>query len=381
MKRSSFLLVLSAIYLVLLMIQPSAVLAEQIAADRASDEISVRIDPEVIVARQPGRYIGWPSIAATEDGELLAVFSGDRDWHLCPWGKIFLTRSSDGGETWSDPVIAVDTPLDDRDAGILVAPDGSLLITFNASLVFDMPEKYPQYQDYARSLDAETREKWEHQWVFRSTDGGKTFTPQGPVPTGTPHGPAVLADGRLLMVRTEVYESHDLGKTWNKIAEIPQPEDWKSSNAFMSESHAVETDDGRIVALARYRDKKTPDYNLRQLESSDGGHTWSAITATGMEGFPPHLLKLDNGWLVASYARRVAPLGQRVCVSMDHGRTWKVQDEVELSNAIPQSPIDLGYPASAQLPDGSIYTVYYQVADASHDEMPSLMGTLWRLSE
>ena len=50
---------------------------------------------------------------------MLVVFSGDRDAHVCPWGKVQLLRSRDGGATWSDPVSICDTPLDDRDAGIL----------------------------------------------------------------------------------------------------------------------------------------------------------------------------------------------------------------------------------------------------------------------
>ena len=36
---------------------------------------------------------------------------------------------------------------------------------------------------------------------------------------------------------------------------------------------------------------------------------------------------------------------------------------------------DLGYPASAQLPDGSIITVYYQ--SENHGEKPCLMATKW----
>lgn len=345
----------------------------------AMDQVRVTVFDDQLVSRQPDRYIGWPSVVATSEGELLAVFSGDRDWHLCPWGKIYLTRSSDGGETWSNPVIAVDTPLDDRDAGILIAHDGSVLITFNASLVFDKPAKYPQYQEYAKSLNPDTRQQWEHQWVYRSIDGGKTFSAQGTVPTGTPHGPTLLSDGRLLMVRPDVYESHDLGQSWNKIAEIEQPADWKSNNAFLSEMHAVEADDGRIVALARYRDKANNDHALRQMDSFDGGHTWTPLRSTGMVGYPPHVLKLSNGWLVATYARRIAPLGQRATISKNNGQTWLHEQEVLLSDAIAQSPIDLGYPATAEFSDGELFTVYYQVADESHKEMPSLMGTRWRL--
>ena len=43
-----------------------------------------------VICKQPGRYIGWPTVARTKTGELLAVFSGDREEHVCPWGKTHL---------------------------------------------------------------------------------------------------------------------------------------------------------------------------------------------------------------------------------------------------------------------------------------------------
>ena len=73
-----------------------------------------------VICRRPGRYLAWPTIARTEDGELLVVFSGEREEHSCPYGKTQLIRSADGGLTWSDPVTIADAPLDVRDAGILV---------------------------------------------------------------------------------------------------------------------------------------------------------------------------------------------------------------------------------------------------------------------
>ena len=63
-----------------------------------------RIYATRIICQQPGRYIGWPTITKTHSGELLTVFSGDRDAHVCPWGKTQLIRSQDNGESWSHPV-------------------------------------------------------------------------------------------------------------------------------------------------------------------------------------------------------------------------------------------------------------------------------------
>ena len=36
-----------------------------------------------VICKQLRRYIGWPTITRTRAGELLAVFSGDREEHIC----------------------------------------------------------------------------------------------------------------------------------------------------------------------------------------------------------------------------------------------------------------------------------------------------------
>ena len=33
------------------------------------------------------RYIGWPTVCRLANGDLLTVFSGDRDSHICPWAR------------------------------------------------------------------------------------------------------------------------------------------------------------------------------------------------------------------------------------------------------------------------------------------------------
>lgn len=52
------------------------------------------------ICEQPRRYVGWPTLARGGDGVLHALFSGDRDGHVCPFGKSYYTRSADDGQTW-----------------------------------------------------------------------------------------------------------------------------------------------------------------------------------------------------------------------------------------------------------------------------------------
>jgi len=361
----------------------------------AEQKIAVIITTKVI-CKEPGRYIGWPTIAKTREGELLIVFSGDRDEHVCPWGKTQMVRSRDGGKTWTTPVIINNTPLDDRDAGIIETTKGTLLVSWFTSLAFDTPGAgwvtqniRDEWKRHSEKLNSKIRKQWLGQWIRRSVDAGKTW--EEPIRTivFTPHGPIQLKDGRLLnfgldnrstknekeVAAAEV--SSDDGKTWHVIGTVPFPDhipEIKYASLFYDEPHVVETNSGKLVAMFRVETREKEHCFLYQAESSDGGRTWTKAHKTPIWGYPPHLIRLKNGWLLVVYGRRIPPFGERACISRDGGGTWDVKNEIVLSNA-PND--DLGYPCSVQLDDDSILTVYYQIDKPG--EKPCLMGTHWRL--
>lgn len=350
-----------------------------------------------VLCKEPGRYIGWPTVCARKDGELLAVFSGDRDEHVCPFGKVQMVRSSDQGTTWTPPANISNTPLDDRDSGIVELSNGDLVVSWFTSVAYQasirdrskLTPGSPRFYWWLHDEKLTPAEKKEGLGYFtiRSSDGGKTWEAPVRSPGTAPHGPIVLKDGRLLFVgitysehfglynsdRAEisVAESRDQGRSWQRIGAIGLPEGEKMSD--FHEPHAVETSDGRIVAQVRYHGKGGC---LRQAESNDGGKTWTVAQPTQLAGYPPHLIRLRDGKLVTVYGRRFGAFGEYACVSADQGRTWDVANEIKLASHFDG---DLGYPASAQLPDGSILTVYYQ-ADKK-GEKTCLMGTRWRLKD
>ena len=82
-------------------------------------------------------YCGWPTVARKADGELIVVYSGGRESHVCPFGRVEMIRSQDNGETWSWPQVLLDGPIDDRDAGVLVTKTGSILVTTFTSLAYE----------------------------------------------------------------------------------------------------------------------------------------------------------------------------------------------------------------------------------------------------
>jgi hypothetical protein len=127
---------------------------------------------------------------------------------------------------------------------------------------------------------------------------------------------------------------------------------------------------------------------LWETYSDDNGETWVDPFPTPLWGFPPHLMLHSDGRVVVAYGRRKPPFGQRAAVSAD-GITWREEDEIVLRVDAPNK--DLGYPASVELADGRVLTVYYQ----SHPgdtlrppegpppdrHKPDIYGTVWRMPD
>lgn len=332
------------------------------------------------------RYLGWATIAKTRAGELIVAFSGDRDSHVDPWGKTQIIRSLDQGKTWSKEETITNSPLDDRDAGIIQTKKGTLVVSWFTSIVAinndpRFPGAYDRYRRHGEKLTQEIRDQWLGNWTRRSEDNGKTW--EKPVRTiGTaPHGPISLHDGRLLYMglatfdgkpEVSIEESKDDGRSWQLISRIPKPADLLPG---WSEPHIVELKSGKIIGMIRYQPRPGP-HHLLQTESTDGGKTWSPVHSTGIWGLPPHIIQLKNGWLVMAYGYRKPPYGERACISRDEGKTWDLKNEVLLTGAPGQ---DLGYPSSVELDDGSILTVYYQ--PEKYGQPTFLWSTHWKLKE
>src|SRR5947199_10649910 len=81
------------------------------------------------ISFQPQYYHGWPTVTRRPNGDLVLVVSGGREGHICPFGRVEMMVSHDQGATWSWPQTILDSPSDDRDAGILETAKGTLLAT------------------------------------------------------------------------------------------------------------------------------------------------------------------------------------------------------------------------------------------------------------
>jgi hypothetical protein len=90
-------------------------------------------------------------------------------------------------------------------------------------------------------------------------------------------------------------------------------------------------------------------------------------------GSPPHLLQHTSGALICVYGRREPPYGQRAMFSRDGGANWDADYILDDSAANP----DLGYPATVELKDGRLLTVYYENTGGRS----SIMQQIWELPE
>src|SRR5260221_4717222 len=95
------------------------------------------VDEVRTISLQPQYYHGWPTVTRRRNGDLVLVVSGGREGHICPFGRVEMMGSHDQGATWHWPHIILDSPSDDRDAGILETGKGTLLATTFTSLAYE----------------------------------------------------------------------------------------------------------------------------------------------------------------------------------------------------------------------------------------------------
>ena len=356
-----------------------------------------------IVCRLAGErlsYFGWPSVARLQDGTLLVASSGLRSEHICPWGKTVLNASQDGGRTWSAPRVIHNSPIDDRDAGIVHLGEQRVLVTwFTSDTRQYAGEEWvrrwlgeAELADWQAEMITWTDEivrRWLGSWIIHSQDGGATWGTPVRAPVSSPHGPARLANGDLLYLgkdanhlgegRILAARSQDEGQTWTVTGTVPLYPGTGAGNYH--EPHVLELPGGRLVGMIRVENNHGPDleqaglvnFSLMQTESDDQGQTWSIPRPLGFHGSPPHLLLHSSGVLVCVYGYRQPGFGQRAMLSSDQGATWELDWIIRDDG--PDG--DLGYPASVELEDGSILTVYYQKTPG--DSRCSLLWSRWTL--
>jgi len=357
---------------------------------------SIELLDTKVISWKPPLYHGWPTLARRSNGELLLAFSGGRESHVCPFGRLEWMRSKDNGVTWGWPQVLYDGPIDDRDAGIVETAEGSILVSTFTSLAYEPklaraekaspgepgafsdPKLLLEWQAVHHRLTAEQRKAELGNYMLRSTDGGITWSNRYRVPLNSPHGPVALQDGRLLYVgkaihgddRVGVCESKDDGLVWDWLATIPQrPGD---DPKLYHELHLIDAQDGSLVCHIRNENKADAGHTL-QCESKDGGRTWTIPHTIGVWGLPSHLLRMRDGNFLMSYGHRRKPLGVQARISRNHGRSWSEPIAISADGI----SSDLGYPSTVECADGTMVTIWYEVLKDS--PLAQLRQARWKL--
>lgn len=297
------------------------------------------------------RHVAFPGICKTKRGTLLVVYregythaSGKPDD-----GRVMLVRSSDGGRTWGQGELVADDPkMDDRNASIASMGDGTLVVLW---------DKYLHGHHH-----------WA--WMSWSKDEGRTWSEPLRVSKNEnvhTRSPVLdLGNGKWLVPYSESTHSKTAAtffaifdpktRQFEEIAVTP-----RGQRNIADEVCVARASDGHLVALIR----SNVDPQLFQIESRDEGRTWSKARPNGIPSqfTPADLIRLDRGWLVASFSFRERR-NERLVVSRDGGKTWDVENSADVFDGTKSVGGDRSYPASVQLDDRTIGTVLYETRPA-----------------
>jgi hypothetical protein len=353
------------------------VLVAATASAGAASAADVPVE-HVMVYHQKGRFGGWPAnhgIWAWGD-EILVGFSAGYHKDLGPERhnidhdkpeEHLLARSLDGGKTWS-----IENPAE---AHVLLGTAGMRHGIVPPGYSEPEPVDCPGGIDFTHPDFAMTcRMSGVHTGVSRfyySYDRGRSWKGPFRLPLFGQPGIAARTDyivngprdcmlfltasknnereGRPICVRTI-----DGGKTWELLSFIgPEP----AGYAIMPST--VRLSPRELVTTIRRNQGGEKARNwIEAWRSNDDGRSWSfvnePVSDTG-EGNPPALIKLADGRLCLTYARRAQPFGIFTKLSRDAGATWS--DPITLR--ADGGGRDLGYTRAVQRPDGRVVTLYY----------------------
>ena len=364
----------------------------------------VTVSGEVTSLGTPGDY--KPCVAKLPSGELVLVaFSAmalpgparkQRE-------EILLFRSGDGGRTWSRPQnLTADIGLVGREPYFSILSDGTMFLTVT---VFTNDVRNPA--GYGQS------------YVYRSEDGGRTWTSMLAEPDGldrtsastvTTRNILEMHDGSLLLGvggrglglsdSDYVWRSHDRGRSWSERYPIHVEglgEDFPSP--FLGEAVLWQVATGKVYVIARVDPRYLPQpgdvvpnaetFNdqcnrMALYETTDEGRTVRPVRALGVLGeMYPALLQLKDGRLLLTFTvRRLhTPLGVRAVIGEELRDDIRFDMEHDRLLLDTKTPPDVtsggGFGRTVQLDDGMLVTSY-SWRDAEH--VTHIEVVRWRLS-
>ena len=291
-----------------------------------------------------GGYAAFPDICRLPSGELFCVFYSGFGHVSTPnaqWpkgGRIMAVRSRDNGQKWSKPSVIMDTDLDDRDPSVASLRDGTRLLNWftshNGRLSIWLARSTDQGQSWSRPAEL----------VLQSSYRFACSSPVRELPDHSLILGLYHEDPTKNLAFGATVKSYDGGKTWKDLASIGE----RSGVYLDAETDVVPLDGGKLLAALR-----SSKADMRFSESTDWGKTWGPVRSAGFHGESPYLLRHTSGTILLAHR---APA---TCVhwTVNNGKTWQGPVQIDTVNG--------AYPSMVELPDGSVYCVYYEEGKGS----------------
>jgi hypothetical protein len=269
-----------------------------------------------------------PAACVARDGTVVVIF-GQSDYK-----DLRVSRSTDGGKTWSPPVpFAPSEKLPIYPGALTTLNDGRIVHVWNTwypdATVQGGKSRYPQY-----SISSDAGQTWSEPRSLPKQSGVHSVLRHPIVEFGPREWLFALMD------KTVVYD--------------PQSDTVKAFGDGRNHGLVpiVRTARGTLVSGIGAR-------------STDSGRTWRKIDPfprIGSDGWRHDLMAVSNGWLVASEVIGPGVGGDRwrFVVSRDDGQSWDFEGAVDFYN--PGRPIGgRACPKTIQLDPETLGTVFYDV--------------------
>jgi len=345
---------------VLVFLLSTAAIAGGPEGDAQQDRTTVIFD-----GRPPNQLACDTTLRPMPDGSWIMVMLGGGHTEPLPQNRIYLTRSTDQGRTWSklDPI---DLGVKSRHPDTALVP--SELMVHDGRCTMFVATHDGSFADWK-------------QWLTTSDDSGRSFSPLRPAP-GRLHRRTFIRnalftrDGRILLPfqhylnsgktrtiskrrrftppqnpRNGVLMSDDGGKTWTEHGDIrlTRDEDYHG----WAENNIAELADGRIAMIIR---ADRLGGVLYYAESTDGGRTWPQMaekTEIPNPGSKATLYSLGGDAVALLHnpnPRHRSPLA--LWISYDGLKSWPYR-RVLVPESVDGPRGRLNYPDGFVSPDGN----------------------------
>jgi predicted neuraminidase len=302
---------------------------------------SLSISSELLFERIPGASVYHCStIAEAANGDLLCLWYGG-SYESADDQTLFLSRRTAGERTWQTPQALIKGPDPLPGNGVIFVDGDDRVWIVWCRMDASRPLGRGQGWDNCRLMSRV------------STDHGRTWSKDTEFLDATlkavPRNPPIqLASGDLVLPVEAIVKGvegsvfligSNRGKTWRQGGFTPGG----------SQPAVIQRRDKTLFALMRQAPR------LTQIESNDGGETWSNATPSVLRNPDSgiSMTQLANGHLVVVFndsELQRTPLS--IARSLDEGKTWETPLHLE------SNPGEYSYPCVKTSRDGKIHVTY-----------------------